>query len=49
VVIASSGHLGGYSGCIKGKMITKKTLLLKKDGIKIENNKIDLKKYLHRF
>lgn len=43
-IINSSGTLGGYSKGLKLKI--KK---LKKDGIKIENNKINLNKYLHKF
>lgn len=39
-VINNNGCLGGYS-----KGLKKKILLLKKEGIKIKNNKIDLKKY----
>ena len=48
-VVSSSGHIGGYSGCTKGKMIDKKINLLKKDGIDIKNNRIDLSQYLHNF
>ena len=44
-VIGSNGKLVGYSG--KGGLKTK-TRLLKKDGIKIENGKIE-KKYFYRF
>lgn len=39
-VINSNGKLGGYSGGIR-----KKIKFLKKDGIEINNGKIDLKKY----
>ena len=35
-VVMSDGKLGGYSGGIQ-----KKILLLKRDGIKIENNRVD--------
>ena len=48
-VIKNSGDLGGYGGCIKGAKVGRKVLLLKKDGIKIENGKIDLKKHLYKF
>lgn len=48
-VIASNGAIGGYAGCVKGKKIDEKIAKLRKDGIKINNGKIDLKKYLHRF
>lgn len=39
-VINSNSSLGGYSGSLKNKI-----LLLKKEGVKIKNNKIDLKEY----
>ena len=45
-VILSSGKIGNYSGIGGTK---KKIVLLKKDGIVVDNGKIDLKKYLHRF
>ncbi|HLC68053.1 MAG TPA: MGMT family protein [archaeon] len=48
-VVASDGKIHGYSGCLKGAKVNKKINLLKKDGIKIENGKIDLKKHLHKF
>jgi len=42
-IVCSDGSIGGY----KGKKDSKeKTKLLKKEGIEIKNNKIDLKKYL---
>jgi methylated-DNA-[protein]-cysteine S-methyltransferase len=44
-VVASNGSIGGYSRGIK-----KKITLLKKEGIKIKNNKIiDFEKKLFRF
>ena len=43
-VINSNGHIGGFA---HGS--NKKTVLLKKEGIKIKNNTIDLKKYLFEF
>ncbi|RLE38140.1 cysteine methyltransferase [Candidatus Woesearchaeota archaeon] len=43
-VVASDGGLGGYS-----KGVDKKIKLLKKEGVIIKNNKINLKKYLFRF
>jgi len=39
-VINSSGELGGFASGIKNKI-----KLLKKEGIQIKNNKIDLRKY----
>ncbi len=43
-VINSNGRLGGYSSGIK-----KKIELLKKEGIRIRKNKIDLRKYGYFF
>jgi len=42
-VISSSGELGGFASGIKNKI-----KLLRKEGIEIKNNKIDLKKYLFK-
>lgn len=47
--IKSNGFIGGFGGKIKGKKIQEKISLLKKEGIEIKNNKIDLKKYLYKF
>jgi len=44
-VINSNGNLGGYSG----GGLKKKIALLKKDGIQIQKNKIDLKIYGFNF
>ena len=43
-IIRSDGSLGGYS-----RGIRKKIELLRKDGIKIKNEKVELKKYLYSF
>lgn len=45
-VINSNGKIGSYKGKPNSK---EKMILLKKDGIEINNNKIDLKKYLYKF
>jgi alkylated DNA nucleotide flippase Atl1 len=45
-IVLSSGGIGGYSG---DGGIGKKKALLKKDGIVIKNNKIDLRKYMFEF
>jgi alkylated DNA nucleotide flippase Atl1 len=45
-IIRSSGELGGYTSAHGVKDKIKK---LRKDGIKINKNKIDLKKYLFTF
>ena len=47
--VSASGKIHGYGGCLKGQKVSKKISLLKKDGIEIRNNKIDLSKYLHKF
>lgn len=47
-VVMSSGRIGGYCGSDL-KNIRKKIAFLKRDGIVIKNNKIELKKYIHRF
>ena len=43
-VIKSNEFIGGYS-----KGVKKKLELLRKEGIEINNNKIDLRKYLFKF
>ena len=43
-VIKSDGSIGGFASGTK-----KKIKMLKKEGIKIINGKIDLKRYLYRF
>ena len=47
-VVKSDGTIGGYSGS-DPKRIREKISLLKKDGIMIKNQRIDLDKYLHKF
>lgn len=43
-VINSNGQVGGFASGTKNKI-----QMLKKEGIEIINNKINLKKYLHKF
>jgi len=43
-VINSNGNIGGFASGKKNKI-----KLLKKEGIEIQNNKLALKKYLHKF
>ena len=43
-VIKTNGEVGGFASGTKNKI-----KLLEKEGIKINNSKIDLKKYLHQF
>lgn len=45
-VIKSDGSIGGFFGTNKND---KKIRLLRKDGIKIKDGKVDLEKYLYRF
>ena len=47
-VISASGKIGGYAGCVRGRKIEEKMSLLKRDGIKIANGRID-RKYFHKF
>lgn len=47
-VVRSDGNLGGYSGR-EEKMIRKKLMLLKKEGIEIKKGKIELERFMHRF
>lgn len=42
-VVGSNGEMTGFASGIKNKI-----KLLKKEGIKIENNKVDLDKYLYK-
>ena len=44
-VVKSDGSLGGFKGCIVGKEIVEKELLLKKEGVEIKENKIDLQRF----
>ena len=48
-VVSSTGHLHGFKGKRKGKALKEKKLLLEQEGIHIEKNKINLKKYIHTF
>ena len=48
-VVNSSGMVHGYSGCLKGSKVDRKIELLRKDGIEVKNNRIDLSKHLHKF
>ena len=49
-VVAADGRIGGFAGRRKGKKISKKISLLRKEGIKIKNSKIiNFEKKVHRF
>ncbi|MCD4666225.1 MGMT family protein [archaeon] len=43
-VIGSNGHLTGFASGLKNK-----AKMLRKEGIEIKNNKVNLKKYLYNF
>ena len=44
-VVRSDGSLGGFKGCMQGKEIVEKERLLKKEGVIIKENKIDLQQF----
>lgn len=48
-VIDSKGHLHGFGGKTDSKALNKKKRLLEKEGVVINNNKVDLKKYLFKY
>ena len=48
-VVSSSGKIHGYSGCLTGKNPKKKIGLLRKDGIIIKSDRIDLAKFEYKF
>jgi len=48
-VVSSTGDLHGFKGKKKGKALEEKKVLLEREGVKVENDKINLKKYLYRF
>lgn len=48
-VIASDGSLGGFKGKRSGIEMQEKRMLLEKEGVAFENNKVNLKKCLYRF
>lgn len=44
-VVRSDGSLGGFKGCIAGKEIVAKEKMLKAEGVKIKENKINLQQF----
>jgi methylated-DNA-[protein]-cysteine S-methyltransferase len=48
-IVNVKGELHGFKGQTKGKEIQEKKELLKKEGVSIKNNKIDLNKYMFTF
>ena len=47
-VISSSGKIGGYNGSNPGD-IKRKIMILKKEGVKVVGDKIELNKYFFKF
>lgn len=45
-VVKADGNIGGFSGKTKGKPIQKKIALLRKEGVEIEENKIEKKFFI---
>jgi len=48
-VVKSDGSLGGFKGCMVGKEIVEKEMLLRKEGVTVTEGKVDLEKCLFRF
>ena len=50
-VVSASGKIGGFSGSWdpKSREVKRKINMLRKEGVKIEGNKIELGKYNHKF
>jgi len=48
-VVRSDGTIGGFDGHTSGKSIDRKIAKLNRDGVRFENGKIDLDKYLYKF
>ena len=44
-VVKSDGSLGGFKGCLLGREIVEKEMLLKREGVEIKENKIDLQQF----
>jgi len=40
-VVSANGTIGGFMGKVKGKSIQKKIRLLRKEGVKVKENKIE--------
>jgi len=48
-VVLSSGKIGGYCKSTSGENIEKKIRLLRRDGVKVKNGRIDLGRFMHEF
>lgn len=50
-VVKSDGSVGGFSGSINpnSKEVKRKIKMLRREGVEIKNNKINLEKFLFRF
>ena len=44
-IIKSDDSLGGFKGCLHGAEIVEKEMLLKKEGVRIKENKINLEEF----
>jgi len=44
-VVKSDGSLGGFKGCLVGEEIVEKETLLRKEGVKIKENKVNLQRF----
>ena len=44
-VVKSDGSLGGFRGCVVGENVVDKQKMLKKEGVEIKENKIDLHQF----
>jgi O-6-methylguanine DNA methyltransferase len=49
-VVAAGGHIGGFGGKISGKNIEKKIVLLRKEGVRVQDGRVaDFNEVLFRF
>ncbi|MBI2125652.1 MGMT family protein, partial [Candidatus Woesearchaeota archaeon] len=48
-VVKSDGNLGGFKGCLQGKEIIEKEMLLKREKVTFKDGKVDLEECLFRF
>ncbi|MSR85892.1 MGMT family protein [Candidatus Woesearchaeota archaeon] len=48
-VVSSTGNLHGFKGEREGKALEEKKMLLEQEGVQVEKDRVNLKKYLHTF
>lgn len=48
-VVSSQGYLHGFKGKISGKQIKEKQRMLEREGVKVEQGKVNLSQYLYEF